>query len=79
MVQARASIIGRFDAAHAELDCILCPTVPIVAPEIASLEQDPEQYTRVNLLLLRNPSVVNFLGRCALSIPCHRAGECGRG
>jgi aspartyl-tRNA(Asn)/glutamyl-tRNA(Gln) amidotransferase subunit A len=75
MVRARANVIARFDAAHAGLDCIVCPTVPIVAPEIARLQQDLQEYTRVNLLLLRNPSVVNFLGRCALSIPCHRAGE----
>ena len=24
---------------------------------------------------LRNPSLTNFLDRCAISIPCHREGE----
>jgi aspartyl-tRNA(Asn)/glutamyl-tRNA(Gln) amidotransferase subunit A len=24
---------------------------------------------------LRNPSVANFLDRCSISIPCHRAGD----
>jgi len=25
--------------------------------------------------MLRNPSLINFLDGCALSIPCHRPGE----
>ena len=25
--------------------------------------------------MLRNPSVANFLDRCAISIPCHRPGD----
>ena len=29
----------------------------------------------VNALLLRNPSVVNFMDGCALSLPCHAAGD----
>ena len=28
-----------------------------------------------NALLLRNPSLVNFLDWCALTLPCHRRGE----
>jgi len=30
---------------------------------------------RLNLLLLRNPSVFNFLDGCAISIPIQTAGE----
>jgi aspartyl-tRNA(Asn)/glutamyl-tRNA(Gln) amidotransferase subunit A len=75
MARARGAIIRRFDAAHGDFDAIVCPTVPVVAPEIARLEQDAEEYRRVNLLLLRNPSVANFLDRCAVSIPCHKASE----
>jgi len=26
-------------------------------------------------MILRNPSVINFLDGCALSLPCHAAGE----
>ena len=50
------------------------PTVPIVAPTIAELGET-EVANRTNLFLLRNPSLANFLDRCALSIPCHRKGE----
>jgi len=25
--------------------------------------------------VLRNPGIANFLDRCSISIPCHRAGD----
>ena len=66
------------EAAVAGFDALLSPTVPIVAPTIASVapgsERDAE-FFRVNALLLRNTSVVNMLDGCALSLPCHQAGE----
>jgi aspartyl-tRNA(Asn)/glutamyl-tRNA(Gln) amidotransferase subunit A len=34
-----------------------------------------EAANRANLFLLRNPSLANFLDRCAISLPCHRQGE----
>ena len=34
-----------------------------------------DAYRQVNFLVLRNPSVANFLDRCSISIPCHRGGE----
>ena len=59
-------------------DALLSPTVPIVAPVLADVapgaERDAE-FFRVNTLLLRNPSVVNLLDGCALSLPCHVQGE----
>jgi len=33
------------------------------------------EFFRINALLLRNTSVVNMLDGCALSLPCHVAGE----
>ena len=50
------------------------PTVPIVAPRIAELD-DEREYNRINLLILRNTALGNFLDRCAISLPCHRGGE----
>jgi aspartyl-tRNA(Asn)/glutamyl-tRNA(Gln) amidotransferase subunit A len=75
MLGARRSVAIGFMEALAGYDAMLCPTVPIVAPEIARLEESPDEFRRVNRLLLRNPSVVNFLDGCALSLPCHRQGE----
>ena len=77
MLAVRRTIIASCNEwqAKSRWDVIACPTVPIVAPEISHLENDPKLYRHVNRLLLRNPSVVNFLNRCALSLPCHAKGE----
>lgn len=56
------------------LDAFLCPTVPLVAPPLSALDDD-EEYARVNLLMLRNPTVVNMIDGCAASVPMHRPGE----
>ena len=71
---ARKDFIGRVDALCSPFDALILPTVPLVAPTIAELADDQE-YGRVNLLMLRNPTVVNFLDGCAISIPCHVPGE----
>ena len=75
MLNTRELLIRNFNASRSDWMFLLCPTVPIVAPEIAVLEQSPELYRRTNRLLLRNPSVVNFLDGCALTIPCHEPGS----
>ena len=36
---------------------------------------DDAAFTRMNGLALRNTSLGNFLDRCAISLPAHRAGE----
>jgi aspartyl-tRNA(Asn)/glutamyl-tRNA(Gln) amidotransferase subunit A len=50
------------------------PTVPVTAPAISELEASDEAYFGANGLILRNPTLINFLDGCALSIPCHPAG-----
>ena len=78
LVRARTDWIARMEQALAGFDAVLSPTVPITAPTIASVapgaERDDE-FFRVNGLLLRNPSVINMLDGCALSLPCHTPGE----
>jgi aspartyl-tRNA(Asn)/glutamyl-tRNA(Gln) amidotransferase subunit A len=74
LVAARARIIAEFDASTRDFDCVVMPTVPIVAPRIATLD-DEREYNRVNLHVLRNTALGNFLDRCAISIPCHRPGD----
>lgn len=51
------------------------PTVPVVAPAIADLQASDEAYAAANGLILRNPTFINFLDGCALSLPCHAPGE----
>ena len=70
---ARARIAAEFDIATRDFDCIVMPSVPIVAPPIAALD-DEREYNRINMLVLRNTALGNFLDRCAISIPCHRPG-----
>lgn len=78
LVRARAAWIERMTQALAPYDAVLSPTVPITAPALADVapgEARDAEFFRVNGLLLRNPSVVNMLDGCAISIPCHVAGE----
>ena len=74
LLAARARLIHAADAASAAFDVLAMPTVPLLAPTLAELE-DEATYNRVNQLLLRNPAIANFLDRCAISLPCHRAGD----
>jgi aspartyl-tRNA(Asn)/glutamyl-tRNA(Gln) amidotransferase subunit A len=74
LLRARADFIRRMVALTAPYDALVMPTSPIVAPVIRDLDGE-EAYHRANLLVLRNPTVANLLDRCAISLPCHRAGE----
>lgn len=71
---ARAEMIRTFEATLAGYDAVVLPTVPIVAPALSAFESDDE-YVRLNLLLLRNPSLFNFLDGCAISLPVHPPGS----
>jgi aspartyl-tRNA(Asn)/glutamyl-tRNA(Gln) amidotransferase subunit A len=72
--ERRGAFIAGVGDRLAGFDAFLSPTVPLVAPPIAALVDDDE-YARVNLLMLRNPTVVNLLDGCAASVPMHRPGE----
>jgi aspartyl-tRNA(Asn)/glutamyl-tRNA(Gln) amidotransferase subunit A len=74
LIPARQRIITSFNASTREFDALIMPTVPIVAPRIADLN-DERDYNRINLHILRNTAVGNFLDRCSISLPCHRDGE----
>ena len=75
LVAARRDWIARMERALQDFDALLSPTVPTVAPALAPLVDDDDAFVAVNGLLLRNPSSVNFLDGCALSVPCQGAGE----
>ena len=71
----RAAMIAESARIAVPFDALLMPTVTMIAPAIAPLETDDALYGKTNLAMLRNPSVVNFLDGCALTIPCHRPGD----
>lgn len=78
LLAARADWISRMKAQLEGFDAVLSPTVPMVAPPIASVASvlhDDTEFFRVNGLLLRNTSVVNMLDGCGISLPCHAPDE----
>lgn len=75
LLAARRRWIAAVEARIAGFDALLMPTVPIVAPAIADLQASDDAYFAANGLILRNPTLINFLDGCALSLPCHGAGE----
>lgn len=67
-MQARAAGLLR------EADAWLMPTVAVRPPRLDALESD-EAFFATNGLVLRNPSVLNFLDGCAVSLPLLAAGQ----
>jgi aspartyl-tRNA(Asn)/glutamyl-tRNA(Gln) amidotransferase subunit A len=74
LTEARAKLIAAIAPRTAPYDAVVMPTGPLVPPPIAAVEQEAD-YNRINLQLLRNTSLANFLDRCSISLPCHRAGD----
>ncbi|ADU35684.1 amidase [Variovorax paradoxus] len=74
MQDHRRDWIGRVGHALEGFDALICPTVPIIAPPIASLAEDAA-FFQANGLLLRNTFAINFLDGCAFSLPCHAPDE----
>jgi aspartyl-tRNA(Asn)/glutamyl-tRNA(Gln) amidotransferase subunit A len=73
LVNARVDFIRRFDAETAGFDALVMPTVPMTAPPIGAFAGD-EDYTRLNMKLLRNTAIINFVDRCALTLPIEAPG-----
>ena len=74
LYQLRADWKRRVEVAVAPFDGMVMPTVPLIAPTLAELD-DPARYMQVNMLMLRNTSVINMLDGCAISLPCHQPGD----
>lgn len=72
----RARAMAAFHTLADGIDAFLLPTVPTVAPAIAEVDAD---FDRLNALMLRNPSLVNFLDGCAATVPMQRAQRLATG
>ena len=74
LIGDRAHLQSEVSSVTSAFDAVLMPTTPLVAPPITDLEVDDDVYTRVNLAMLRNCTVGNFLDRCAATVPVHAPG-----
>jgi aspartyl-tRNA(Asn)/glutamyl-tRNA(Gln) amidotransferase subunit A len=68
MKQERDRLVRAMDAALADIDALVLPTVAVVAPRMDALGKD-EDFMRINLQVLRNTALVNFFDLCAVSLP----------
>ncbi|WMD21905.1 amidase [Achromobacter seleniivolatilans] len=75
LLDAREAWVAAVDHRIAGYDALIMPTTPIVAPSVADLSASDEAYYAANGLILRNPTLINFLDGCALSLPCHAKGS----
>ena len=62
----RREIVDVFE----NVDVLVTPTTPVVAPTIADLLEDPDQLRARELVLLRNTRPFNIWGLPAISVPC---------
>jgi aspartyl-tRNA(Asn)/glutamyl-tRNA(Gln) amidotransferase subunit A len=69
----RLDLISRVDQRTVGLDALIMPTLPLVAPPIAAFDKD-EDFWRINARILRNTSIINFLDRCAITLPIQAPG-----
>ena len=73
-IALRASLIDNARTRLSAYDAVIMPTVPIVAPPIATLAED-DIFTNINRVVLRNPTLINMIDGCAVSVPIHRPGD----
>jgi aspartyl-tRNA(Asn)/glutamyl-tRNA(Gln) amidotransferase subunit A len=73
LVRDQSRLIRAMDARLADLDALVLPTTPIVAPTIAEVAT-AEAFSARNFALLRNTGMVNFFDLCAISLPLRRDG-----
>jgi len=70
---ARAELIAWLAPRTTGFDALVLPTVTMTAPPIAAFAEDAD-YRHLNAAILRNPSAINFLDRCAATIPIQPPG-----
>ena len=66
----RRKLRQAYDAALAEFDLLLMPTLPMKASELPPVNASPERTTKVAWEMLANTCGVNLTGHPAMSLPC---------
>ena len=70
ILEARERMIREFSGMVSPGEIIVSPTLQHVAPPIAPLIEDDEQFLKMNGRTLRNTLIGNFFDWCGVSIPC---------
>ncbi|OTG87411.1 amidase [Acinetobacter sp. ANC 4558] len=71
----RQALIDAVSEKLASFDAWIYPTVAITPPLLEPLQNDDDLFFKTNAIVLRNTTVINFIDGCALSLPCHQAGQ----
>ena len=66
-----AALSAAVNARFAEVDAIAFPSCPISPPTVDEV-RDPDAYRENNMGALRNTSIANLLGLCAITLPVGR-------
>ena len=72
-VRDRAALIHAMDARLADLDALVLPTTPIVAPRLDEVAT-PKDFMARNAMVLRNTTIANYFDLTAISLPLPRDG-----
>lgn len=72
-VRTRAALIRAMDARLADIDALVLPSTPIVAPRIDEVG-NPKDFMARNAMALRNTTIANFFDLTAISLPLPRDG-----
>ena len=71
----RRRLRAAYDAALADCDLLLMPTLPMKASKLPSADAGPEDVTRVAWEMLANTSAFNITGHPAMTMPCGLSEE----
>ncbi|ERU03285.1 hypothetical protein P037_00482 [Brucella canis 96-7258] len=69
LMETRKALAREMDERLSGFDMFATPATPIVAPTIASVSHDEEEYDRVENLLLRDTQVANQFDLCSITLP----------
>jgi aspartyl-tRNA(Asn)/glutamyl-tRNA(Gln) amidotransferase subunit A len=72
-LRERAALIREMDARLADIDALVMPTTPTVAPRVDEVT-DPKVFMARNAMLLRNTTIGNFFDLTAISLPLPHDG-----
>jgi aspartyl-tRNA(Asn)/glutamyl-tRNA(Gln) amidotransferase subunit A len=74
LARARLRLIAALDAELADIDALMLPSAPDVAPIIAEANASDDAFFGHNARGLRNTAFVNFFDLCAISLPMPTGG-----